>query len=311
VSEANKLTVNLYRDGSIESSHEVNVYSNNIQYKNYFFPRSSVKPMQVIPLLLEASSQNIEFTSKEIALFASSHSGQVEHIELLKEIALKYQVNLDNIICGPQRPFHDETADNLLISGEKYTKLHNNCSGKHLSMLIFSKLLSVDSNNYHELTHITQEITKKYFIEIFENDDIGFGIDGCGLPAINLKITNFLNSIYFMQKSRSAESWNKVFKAYRTYPEIIGGENRTDTNIIINSKRKLLAKSGAEGVLFVTDNNESYVFNCTDGSKRGVDLAASHFLYSNDWIDIKPFQYLENIYTSNRQNTRAVEIEVV
>ena len=223
----------------------------------------------------------------------------------------KFKVDLDNIICGPQRPFHDETADNLLIIGEKFTKLHNNCSGKHLSMLIFSKLLSVDSSNYYDLIHKTQEITKQYFIEIFENEDIGFGIDGCGLPAINLNVTNFLNSIKFMQKTRSAESWNKVFQAYLAHPEIIGGENRTDTNIIINSERKLLAKSGAEGVLFVTDNSESFIFNCTDGSKRGVDLAASYFLYSNGWINKKPFEYLDNIYTSNRQNTRAVEIEVV
>jgi len=311
VSEADKITVNLYRDGSLESSHEINVYSSNKQYQDNFFPRSSVKPMQVIPLLIEASKQNIEFTSEEIALFAASHSGQIEHINLLKKTASKYQVNLEDIICGPQRPFHDETADNLLISGKKYSKLHNNCSGKHLSMLIFSKLLSVDSNNYYELIHKTQQITKQYFVEIFENEDIGFGIDGCGLPAINLNVTNFLNSINFMQKSRSAESWSKVFDAYIAHPEIIGGENRTDTNIMINSKRRLLAKSGAEGVLFVTDNSESYIFNCTDGSKRGVDLATSHFLYSNGWIDIKPYEYLDDMYTSNRQNTRAVEIEVV
>ena len=311
MSEADKITVNLYRDGSLESSHEVNVYSNNKQYDDYFFPRSSVKPMQVIPLLLEASNQNIEFTSEEIALFAASHSGQAKHINLLKTTASKYQVNLEEIICGPQRPFHDETADDLLISGEKYLKLHNNCSGKHLSMLIFSKLLSVNSSNYYELIHKTQEITKQYFIEIFETEDIGFGIDGCGLPAINLKVTNFLNSINYMQESRSIEFWNKVFDAYRAHPEIIGGKNRTDTNIIINSKRQLLAKSGAEGVLFVTDNSDSYIFNCLDGSKRGVDLAASHFLYSNGWIDIKPYEYLDNIYTSNRQNTRAVEIEVI
>ena len=74
MSEDSKLTVNLYRDGSIESSHEVNLYSNKKQYDDYFFPRSSVKPMQVIPLLIEASNQNIEFTSEEIALFAASHS---------------------------------------------------------------------------------------------------------------------------------------------------------------------------------------------------------------------------------------------
>ena len=51
MSKDNELTVNLYRDGSIESSHVVNLYSNSKQYDDYFFPRSSVKPMQVIPLL--------------------------------------------------------------------------------------------------------------------------------------------------------------------------------------------------------------------------------------------------------------------
>jgi len=158
MSEDNKLTVNLYRDGSIESSHKVNLYSNNKQYDDYFFPRSSVKPMQVIPLLLEASKQNIEFTSEEIALFAASHSGQVEHIGLLKATAKKFQVDLDNIICGPQRPFHDGTADNLLISGKKFTRLHNNCSGKHLSMLIFSKLLSVDSSKLGCTTIVSASI---------------------------------------------------------------------------------------------------------------------------------------------------------
>ena len=44
-----------------------------------------------------------------------------------------------------------------------------------------------------------KSITNYKTIEIFENEDIGFGIDGCGLPAINLNVTNFLNSIKFMQ----------------------------------------------------------------------------------------------------------------
>jgi hypothetical protein len=47
-------------------------------------------------------------------------------------------------------------------------------------MLIFSKILGVEQNEYCQLTHKTQEIIKNYFIEIFDTKDIGFGIDGCG-----------------------------------------------------------------------------------------------------------------------------------
>lgn len=311
MSEINNLTVNIYRDGFVESSHEVCVYSNSKISNDYFFPRSAVKPMQVMPLLIEASKQNVEFNLKEIALFASSHSGQSEHTDFIDSVANKFFINLENLECGPQRPFHEETADLLVRQGKNFTNLHNNCSGKHLSMLIFSKLLGEDQNEYCQLSHKTQEVIKNYFIEIFDTKDIGFGIDGCGLPAIKLKVSNFLNSIQKMQDSNNSKIWNNVFKAYMQYPIIIGGEQRTDTNIIINSKQDLMAKSGAEGVLFVSNNNESLVFNCRDGSKRGVDLAATSYLHKIGWISKEPYKYIESTLIFNKQNIRAVEIEVV
>ena len=311
MSEINNLTVNIYRDGFVESSHQVSVYSNSKISKDYFFPRSAVKPMQVMPLLIEASKQNIEFSLKEIALFASSHSGQKEHTDFIYSVANKYVINLDNLLCGPQRPFHEETADLIIRKGNNFTNLHNNCSGKHLSMLIFSKILGEKQNEYCQLTHKTQEIIKDYFIEIFDTNDIGFGIDGCGLPAIKLKVTNYLKSIQKMKDSSSSEIWNNVFSAYIKYPTIIGGEHRTDTNIIINSKHNLIAKSGAEGVLFVSNNNQSLVFNCRDGSKRGVDLAATFYLHQIGWISKEPYEYIEGTLIFNKQNIRAVEIEVV
>ena len=52
---------------------------------------------------------------------------------------------------------------------------------------------------------------------------------------------------------------------------MIGGENRTDTNIMINTFNPLLAKSGAEGVLFVTDNKTSYLFKCLDLLRFGFE----------------------------------------
>ena len=311
MSEINNLTVNIYRDGFVESSHEVSFYSNFKSSNDYFFPRSAVKPMQVMPLLIEASKQNVEFNLKEIALFASSHSGQNEHTDFLQTVANKYEISLDNLECGPQRPFHEETADSIIRKGDNFTNLHNNCSGKHLSMLIFAKILGEDPNRYCQLTHKTQEIIKDYFIRIFDTNDIGFGIDGCGLPAIKLKVSNFLQSIHTMLNSSHSEVWNNVFSAYMQYPIIIGGEQRTDTNIITNSKHNLMAKSGAEGVLFVSDNNESLVFNCKDGSKRGVDLAATYYLYKIGWISKEPYKYIENTLIFNKQNIRAVEIEVV
>ena len=105
-------------------------------------------------------------------------------------------------------------------------------------------------------------------------------------------------------------NWSDMFNSYHTNPLLIGGENRTDTNIILNSSKTVLAKSGAEGVLFVTNNNESYLFKCIDGSKRGVDLAATKYLNEIGMVNEKPFQYLSNLYSLNTQNTKAVTITV-
>ena len=310
MSKIKKLKVQLNRDGSLESTHFVNVYKNDQNEYDYFFPRSAVKPFQLIPLLYEAQNQNILLTSEEIAIFSSSHSGQEIHTELIKTIAKKYDLDLERLVCGKQRPFHEPTADKLLQNNKEYTKLHHNCSGKHLAMLLFSKILNEDNKIYHTFKSKTQSIVKEFFQFIFTDNDIGFGTDGCGLPAIHLRTDSFLKAVNKIKTTEYSNNWSDMFNSYHTNPLLIGGENRTDTNIILNSSKTVLAKSGAEGVLFVTNNEESYLFKCIDGSKRGVDLAATKYLNEIGMVNEKPFEYLNNLYSLNTQNTKAVTIAV-
>ena len=100
MSKIKKLKVQLNRDGSLESTHFVNVYKNDQKEYDYFFPRSAVKPFQLIPLLYEAQNQNILLTSEEIAIFSSSHSGQEIHTELIKAIANKYDLDLERLVLS-------------------------------------------------------------------------------------------------------------------------------------------------------------------------------------------------------------------
>ena len=310
MSKIKKLKVELNRDESLESIHFINVYKHDQKEYDYFFPRSAVKPFQLIPLLHQAKNQNITFTNEEIAIFSSSHSGQEIHTELIKVIAKKYDLDLGGLVCGKQRPFHEATADNLLTNNKDFTRLHHNCSGKHLAMLLFSKILNDDEKIYHTFESKTQSTVKEFFQFIFNDTDISFGTDGCGLPAIHLRTDSFLKAVNKIKTTKYSNNWSDMFDSYQTNPILIGGENRTDTNIILNSRDTLLAKSGAEGVLFVTNNDQSYLFKCIDGSKRGVDLAATKYLNELGIINEKPFQYLSNLYTLNTQNSKAVTIKV-
>ena len=198
---------------------------------------------------------------------------------------------------------HVETADQYISNKLPFTKLNNNCSGKHLSMLIYSKLLNIDSNYYYKINHTVQENINLLFKDIFELSDIKYAIDGCGLPAIYLNSQSFIKGVRNILSSEYKDIWLSVFDSYTKFPNLVGGDNRTDTNIMLNSSEPLLAKSGAEGVLFATNNESSYIFKCVDGNFRAVDLVATHFLNNLNLINEKPYQKLVENYSKNLQNT--------
>ena len=111
--------------------------------------------------------------------------------------------------------------------------------------------------------------------------------------------------------SEHKDTWLSVFDSYTKFPNLVGGDNRTDTNVMLNSSEPLLAKSGAEGVLFATNNESSYIFKCVDGNFRAVDLVATHFLNNLNFINEKPYQKLVENYSKNLQNTDVYTFNII
>ena len=307
----NKLQIQLLRNSHLESKHDILITSDKDDSGFDFFPRSAIKPFQIIPLLFLANKNDIKFDSEEIAIFASSHSGEKVHVELLNNISKKYDINWNELFCAPQRPMHNETADYYVSNKIPFSKLNNNCSGKHLSILIYSKLLNVDHLNYENIDHIVQKHIDTFFKEIFEIPETKYGIDGCGLPAIYLNSYSFLKGVKNVLSSDYKDIWISIFDSYNKHPNLIGGENRTDTNIMLNSRNPLLAKSGAEGVLFATNNEVSYVFKCLDGNFRAVDLVAAYVLNKKNIINDIPYKELSENNSKNLQNTEVYSFKII
>ena len=114
MNKVKSIDIELLRNNHIESKHEVLITTDKDQDGFKFFPRSAIKPFQIIPLLLLAKKKQITFESEEIAIFGSSHSGQDIHVNLLTNIAKKYNINSNDIFCAPQRPMHVDTADQYI-----------------------------------------------------------------------------------------------------------------------------------------------------------------------------------------------------
>jgi len=310
MNKVNTIEIQLLRNNHIESKHKILITTDRDKNGFEFFPRSAIKPFQIIPLLHFAKKNNITFDNEEIAIFGSSHSGEEEHVNILKKIALKYNIKWEEIYCAPQRPMHIKTADDYILNKTPFTKLNNNCSGKHLSMLLYSKLLDIDNYNYQNIEHIVQQNINKFFKEIFQLDEIKYGIDGCGLPAIYLNSYSFLKGVKNVLNSEYKDLWQSIFDSYNSHPNLVGGENRTDTNIMLNSYSPLLAKSGAEGVLFTTNNESSFLFKCADGNFRAVDLVATDVLNKQKYINEIPYKKLVENYSKNLQNTEVYSFNI-
>ena len=310
MSKVDTIEIQLLRNNHIESKHKILITTDRDKNGFEFFPRSAIKPFQIIPLLHFAKKNNLTFDNEEIAIFGSSHSGEQEHVNILKKISVKYNIKWEEIYCAPQRPMHIKTADDYILNKTPFTKLNNNCSGKHLSMLLYSKLLDIDNYNYQNIEHIVQQNINKFFKEIFQLDEIKYGIDGCGLPAIYLNSYSFLKGVKNVLNSEYKDLWQSIFDSYNSHPNLVGGENRTDTNIMLNSYSPLLAKSGAEGVLFTTNNESSFLFKCSDGNFRAVDLVATDVLNKQKYINEIPYKKLVENYSKNLQNTEVYSFNI-
>ena len=310
MNKVDTIEIQLLRNNHVESKHKILITTDRDKNGFEFFPRSAIKPFQIIPLLHFAKKNNLTFDNEEIAIFGSSHSGEEEHVNILKKISVKYNIKWEEIYCAPQRPMHIKTADDYIFNKTPFTKLNNNCSGKHLSMLLYSKLLDIDYYNYQNIEHIVQQNIHKFFKEIFELDQIKYGIDGCGLPAIFLNSYSFLRGVKNVLNSEYKDLWQSIFDSYNSHPNLVGGENRTDTNIMLNSYSPLLAKSGAEGVLFATNNESSFLFKCLDGNFRAVDLVATDVLNKQEYINEIPYKKLIENYSKNLQNTEVYSFNI-
>ena len=305
-------TVVLTRNNIDESFHDIDIVNNNSSESFDYFPRSAIKPFQLIPLVFEMLKRGLEIDLREIALFCASHSGEALHTTRVKDTAEKYSLNYEDIFCEKQIPFHDETYKKLLIEDEPITKLHNNCSGKHVGMLLLCNLLDLDILNYQELDHPLQQKIDSFYKDLFSLDNIIYGVDGCGLPApyINTKI--FLSSVNKLNDSDIyRKSWMTIFNSFIAHPDHTAGTNRVDTILMQKSSKDVLIKAGAEGSMFFTDLNTSTVLVCKDGSKRGVEIASMYFGKKQGYIDENYYSNFLKSFTHNNQNTKVADIKII
>ncbi len=264
--------------------------------------RSSAKPIQAMPVIYSGAADKYKLTDKEIAIMASSHSGEEKHIKLIYSILDKIGLDEGNLLCGAYPGFHKPRAEPF-AQNKIYTKsIYNPCSGKHVTQLTLCQYYGWSINDYYKLEHPIQQMILNVVAKMtkYPKERIYLGIDNCGVPVFGLPIKNMSFAytrianweLLFSEYKQAAK---RIFLSMVKYPEIVGGTDRFDTDLMHVSEGKLLAKSGADGVFCIGVRNENgmgITIKMESGNMKFLPLVVIRIL---DQLKILPKEKLNQL----------------
>lgn len=292
----NPFYIEVIRGTEVESRHTViaSIYTrHSSSWESYgdhqqtISPRSSIKPIQALPLVLTNAAQHFQLSSEELALACASHTGEECHTQIIHNWMNKIGVNDTALECGTHPPTHTETLYQLLKNQSLPSAIHNNCSGKHVGMLTTALYLNEPIKNYVSQNHPVQQRIQHYIKTLchMSSTPLNYGIDGCSIPTpfIPLKkiaegFCEFIDPIHLT--SHESEACQKIFSACIKHPLLTAGTGRYCTEMMKEAQGQVLLKGGAEGVMTgaIPQLKLGFALKALDGNSRASEFCTSILL---------------------------------
>lgn len=295
--------LDLYRSGYIDNRFFGGyiVYGRNGTIKEYgtndetmFFLRSLFKPIQA-SIMTDEIIEYFNFSEEELSVMQGSHSGEPCHIKAVKSILRKINLKEEDLLCPKIPPLNTK----IYPKDFKFTKIYNNCSGKHSMMLAYCKFKGYDIKTYRDFGHPVQKEIKEKLLKYAKTKEYIETKDGCTVPVYGLKIKNIAEAFLNYYEDLNNKT---LIEAYKNNPYLIGGSDnlgkRTDTKITEISN-KLISKVGAGGFIYVynTERKEILVVKMAQNNNPEREIVTLELLYNLGWIEEKhynPFIYTED-----------------
>lgn len=243
--------------------------------------RSAAKPFLIIPLLHNNGIEKFSLDSKILAMMISSHNGESFHRCKVKEYLLCNNLSIDDLNCGTHLPYYyKEINEFFKCEDEKEKKLFNNCSGKHLMILLLSKILGIKKELYWEknsyISLIFSETMKKY-LQFYKDKSFYITTDGCGIPNYFVSMATAALSY---EKIHEIQDYYKVINAVKKEPLYFAGNNRIESELI--DKLDIFIKSGSEGLFCasIPSQNIGICIKIKSGNEEASEVAISAIIDS-------------------------------
>lgn len=278
-----EILVKVTRGNQIESIHRGHIVVANLKGEILYLlgdpdfkicMRSCAKPLQALPVITTGAADTFSLTPAELAIMSGSLNGQDFQVDTIKSILNKIGLDEHALQCGVHRPSHRATAKKLQEEGKKTTALHNNCAGKHTAMLTLCVHHGWPLDNYISKEHPVQHLILNTVSSMTEVpvEEIGIGIDGCGVPVFSLPLKNLARS-YAKLTSTADHAIHHLMESILSHPEMIAGDERICTEIMKVLGKKVFAKTGAEGgyAISLMEQGWGVAIKIEDGNNRAMN----------------------------------------
>ncbi len=321
----NPVLVEIFRSDKVESLHRGAVVVVNAAGEVIFelgdtsafvFPRSSLKPIQAIPLIESGAAEHFALTEQELALACASHNAEENHQRVLAQWMQRIGLSPDQLECGPSLPLHESTTHQLLRDGGESEKRLHNCSGKHTGMLTLAKFLEVDSQGYSDYQHETQQRWMQVLSDLTGSDVFQYpwDRDGCGLPALAMPLVEFATALSsFCEPGKHAprrgRAMQQILKAMQAHPELVAGTDRCCTAAML-AHQGVAVKTGAEGVFaaIAPVSGIAIALKIDDGATRAADAALGATLRKLAVIDEAQYESMQRWYSPEIKNSQGAVV---
>jgi len=291
-----------------------------------------MKPFQALPFIERGGAEAFDFTAQEIAITCASHSGTDLHRHVLEGMHEKIGTTEDDLGCGVHYPSDYETRTAMKKAGLKPTPFHHNCSGKHTGMLAHARLRNLDIKNYLDPEHPVQVTIRETLADMvgLHPDEMPLGIDGCSAPVYGIPLQNMAHGVARLADPdasglKYADACRMITSAMMSYPVMVAGPGKFDTDLMTAGKGKVFCKGGAEGYqifgvmpgeIFDGSPGLGIAIKISDGDHKGrartaVGLTILKSLGVLDEADAARLEPYGNVPVRNWRNKVVGEIRTV
>jgi L-asparaginase II len=259
------------RNGVVESQHrgdivEVDAAGRIVRVlgdpERVAYLRSTVKPFGLVALIEAGGIEAFGLSSAEIAIMASSHSGEDQHVRTIQALYRRAGVSQTVLACGAEgMPLDALTAARLARDGERPSPLRHMCSGQHSVFILLSRLRDWHLETYWHADHPAHEAYRSAVARAFgvTPGSLRTAIDGCGVLTYAFTLTEVARAFALLADPAAAPHGDRraelaphltiVRDAMLANPEMIGGSReRLDTSVMKALPGQIVSKSGMEAL---------------------------------------------------------------